>query len=157
MTPSTGSSVDTPNIVPVKALFDGTEVDGTEVDGTEAVAGSRGTMAPAANAAELFRKCRRFIRLRMELLSPPTVRLSGQFILILITFIRISIKSVNVHNEDKPAKMLLLQGRPISEPVVHYGPFVMNTRMEINQALSDYRTGKNGFERALNWKSKVYK
>ena len=37
------------------------------------------------------------------------------------------------------------------------GPFVMNTQAEINQAIRDYRTGKNGFERALTWKSSVYK
>ncbi|CAM4260753.1 Quercetin 2,3-dioxygenase [Mycobacterium basiliense] len=38
--------------------------------------------------------------------------------------------------------VLLLGGRPIREPVVHYGPFVMNSRAEIIEALEDYRTGK---------------
>jgi redox-sensitive bicupin YhaK (pirin superfamily) len=36
---------------------------------------------------------------------------------------------------------LLISGRPIGEPIVSYGPFVMNTREEIEQALSDYRDG----------------
>ncbi len=40
--------------------------------------------------------------------------------------------------------VLLLGGRPIGEPVVHYGPFVMNTRDEIVQALEDYRAGRLG-------------
>ena len=37
---------------------------------------------------------------------------------------------------------LLLAARPLNEPIVQYGPFVMNTREEIEQALDDYRTGR---------------
>ena len=40
--------------------------------------------------------------------------------------------------------VLVLGGRPIGEPVVQYGPFVMNTREEINQAIADYRSGRMG-------------
>jgi hypothetical protein len=36
-------------------------------------------------------------------------------------------------------EVLVLQGRPIGQPVVQYGPFVMNTREEIQHALDDYR------------------
>jgi quercetin 2,3-dioxygenase len=44
------------------------------------------------------------------------------------------------------AEMLLLQGRPIGEPVVQHGPFVMTSRAEIEQAFSDYRrTGFGGW------------
>jgi redox-sensitive bicupin YhaK (pirin superfamily) len=39
------------------------------------------------------------------------------------------------------ARFLLLAGRPLGEPVVQHGPFVMNTRDEIEQALQDYRNG----------------
>lgn len=39
------------------------------------------------------------------------------------------------------ARFLLLAGKPLREPVVQYGPFVMNTREEIEQALADYRDG----------------
>ena len=41
-------------------------------------------------------------------------------------------------------EVLLLGGRPIREPVVFYGPFVMNTRDEIVQAIADYRSGRMG-------------
>jgi redox-sensitive bicupin YhaK (pirin superfamily) len=39
---------------------------------------------------------------------------------------------------------LILGGRPIREPVVHYGPFVMNSPEEIYQAIADYRSGRMG-------------
>ncbi|MFO0931333.1 MAG: pirin family protein [Planctomycetota bacterium] len=41
-------------------------------------------------------------------------------------------------------RFLVLSGRPIGEPVVQYGPFVMNTQAEIEQAYRDYRSGKMG-------------
>jgi hypothetical protein len=40
------------------------------------------------------------------------------------------------------ARFILVAGRPIGEPVVQYGPFVMNTREEIEQAFADYRDGR---------------
>ncbi|MCB1647977.1 MAG: pirin family protein [Pseudomonadales bacterium] len=40
-----------------------------------------------------------------------------------------------------PTRLLLIAGKPLREPIVHYGPFVMNTREEIEQALTDYRDG----------------
>jgi redox-sensitive bicupin YhaK (pirin superfamily) len=40
------------------------------------------------------------------------------------------------------ARMILLAGKPLNEPIVQYGPFVMNTQEEINQALDDFRRGQ---------------
>ncbi|MDU5675492.1 MAG: pirin-like C-terminal cupin domain-containing protein, partial [Pseudomonas aeruginosa] len=37
--------------------------------------------------------------------------------------------------------VLVLAGKPLREPIVQYGPFVMNSREEIEQALRDYRDG----------------
>jgi quercetin 2,3-dioxygenase len=41
-------------------------------------------------------------------------------------------------------EVLLIGGRPIGEPIAHYGPFVMNTRDEIVQAMADYQSGRMG-------------
>jgi redox-sensitive bicupin YhaK (pirin superfamily) len=38
-------------------------------------------------------------------------------------------------------RFLLVSGQPLEEPIARYGPFVMNTRQEIEQALSDLRDG----------------
>jgi len=43
---------------------------------------------------------------------------------------------------EGPARFLLLAAHPLREPIARYGPFVMNTREEILQAVEDYRSGK---------------
>jgi redox-sensitive bicupin YhaK (pirin superfamily) len=45
---------------------------------------------------------------------------------------------------SKSTKILVLSGQAFAEPIVGYGPFVMNTAEEIKQAISDYQSGKMG-------------
>jgi len=51
---------------------------------------------------------------------------------------------VRVQAAAEGVRFLLLAAKPLREPVVQYGPFVMNTREEIEQALADYRDGRLG-------------
>ncbi len=55
---------------------------------------------------------------------------------------------VTVATGNNGARFLLLSGKPIGEPIVQHGPFVMNTREEIGQAIADYRDGRLVREKA---------
>ncbi|UJR82888.1 pirin family protein [Sandaracinus amylolyticus] len=52
--------------------------------------------------------------------------------------------AATIENGPARSELLLLQGRPIGEPVVKHGPFVMNTRDEIRQAIADYQRTRFG-------------
>lgn len=51
---------------------------------------------------------------------------------------------VKLQAGEKDTSILILQGRPINEPVIQYGPFVMNTKEEIHQAFEDYHATQFG-------------
>ncbi|HEY7051839.1 MAG TPA: pirin family protein [Mycobacterium sp.] len=58
---------------------------------------------------------------------------------------RISLSADHSQDGNRPRlEVLLLGGKPIREPVVHYGPFVMNAKSEIIEALEDYQAGRFG-------------
>ncbi len=51
---------------------------------------------------------------------------------------------VLIQNKNKTSRLLLLQGKPINEPVVQHGPFVMNNRAEIQEVIADFQRTEFG-------------
>jgi redox-sensitive bicupin YhaK (pirin superfamily) len=43
---------------------------------------------------------------------------------------------------EQPVRALLIAGRPLREPIMQHGPFVMNTREQLLQAVQDYQSGR---------------
>ncbi len=50
-------------------------------------------------------------------------------------------EGVRIRAADGPARLLLVAARPLNEPIVRYGPFVMNSRAQIEQAIRDFQAG----------------
>ncbi|CAF2055038.1 hypothetical protein Bca4012_098004 [Brassica carinata] len=61
----------------------------------------------------------------------------------------------NGSDSGLPLRFILVSGEPIGEPVVQFGPFVMNTQEEIDQTIDDFENFTNGFEKARHWKSQA--
>ena len=55
------------------------------------------------------------------------------------------------------ARFILVAGQPLDQNIVQYGPFVQTTKEGVRQAMIDFQTASNGFERAANWESQIGK
>ena len=74
-----------------------------------------------------------------------TVQVNGEAVLRKAEVATLSVEGSGLRIEaNGDAKLLLLSGEPIDEPVVGYGPFVMNSQQEIIQAIADFNSGKFG-------------
>ncbi|XP_057978281.1 pirin-like protein [Malania oleifera] len=59
------------------------------------------------------------------------------------------------NKSSKPLRFILVGGKPLGEPLVQFGPFVMNTQEEIDQTIEDFENYTNGFEKARDWRSEA--
>ena len=98
--------------------------------------GARWKLPPAANAAA---------RRRLYFFQGASVSVAGTTITQhSVIELRAASALELVNTGTDVAEFLMLQGRPIGEPVAQYGPFVMNTQAELQQAFDDYRRTEFG-------------
>lgn len=67
---------------------------------------------------------------------------------------------VTAHVEEgaaEEARFILFAGQPLDQQVVQYGPFVLNSREGVMEAMGDFQSHSNGFERAKGWRSEIGK
>lgn len=60
-------------------------------------------------------------------------------------------------NAESESRFILVAGQPLDQKVVQYGPFVLTSQEEVYQAMLDYQTASNGFERVRGWESEIGK
>ncbi|EGX97201.1 pirin [Cordyceps militaris CM01] len=68
--------------------------------------------------------------------------------------------AVYVENDPdaiKDARLVIVAGLPLDQKIVQYGPFVVNSKEEVVQAMTDFQTHTNGFERSKGWQSEIGK
>ena len=73
-----------------------------------------------------------------------TIEISGESIQLNHGIEVVASKEIKINAGNKDAKILILQGKPIKEPVAKYGPFVMNTDEELQNAMDEFRLTQFG-------------
>jgi len=97
-------------------------------------AGAAWTIPPAAAGSNRF----------LYFFAGKNLRLAGQAVAQPMLVVVEPDSPLALEATDSPVELLLLQGRPIAEPVAQYGPFVMNTRAQLQQAFDDYQRTRFG-------------
>ena len=97
--------------------------------------GARWTLPPAAGTGT---------RRHLYFFKGDRVSVAGQTLAEPVAVELDAAQPVDLANGPTESEFLLLQGRPIGEPVAQYGPFVMNTRQELQQAFNDYQRTQFG-------------
>jgi len=97
-------------------------------------AGSSWTLPPAASGSNRF----------LYFFAGTDLRLAGQAIAQPMLVVVDPESPLPLEATDSPVELLLLQGKPIAEPVAQHGPFVMNTRAQLQQAFADYERTRFG-------------
>lgn len=60
-------------------------------------------------------------------------------------------------NAAAESRFLIVSGQPLDQKVVQYGPFVLSSQEDVYQAMLDYQTASNGFEKSRGWESEIGK
>ena len=68
-----------------------------------------------------------------------------------------SVQAAVSADAKEAGKFILVAGLPLDQKVVQYGPFVLNSQDGVYQAMMDYQSHSNGFERAKGWRSEIGK
>jgi len=61
------------------------------------------------------------------------------------------------NNGTEEARFVIISGEPLEQRVVQHGPFVMTSEEGIYDAMRDFSSNSNGFERAKGWRSEIGK
>ena len=62
---------------------------------------------------------------------------------------------ITLKTSNENCRFIFVSGLPCKEPIYQHGPFVLSSREELEKTFEDYRMGKNGFEGARQWSSKI--
>jgi hypothetical protein len=102
------------------------------------------TIKMEANATWVLPKALANLNRTLYLYNSNSVTIDNQLVKNYHGVIVKSDEDIEIKSDNAPAYLLILQGRPINEPVAQHGPFVMNTRTEIQEAFADYQRTQFG-------------
>ncbi|KAL2372841.1 pirin [Blastomyces gilchristii SLH14081] len=67
------------------------------------------------------------------------------------------VQASNAAEAKEDSRFMLIAGQPLNQKIVQYGPFVLNSQEQVQQAMIDFQSNSNGFERARGWRSEIGK